>query len=249
MAEIHPNLLKQLSDEADNMTIWRTETSYVEPKDILSYFAKRVLDFRREKVRAYLSNPENFGKDLHPAIGNLLNLQFTYGHDKEKEGLSDADFTQLCVAEFIKHENIEGVEASYFVAQQEQQQDTDEDEDEYTDGEEELDDDIEYAESDFSLIDESSRFYGSSIQDLINIFNYFVSQSKKICGINTNRMGYKQKEAMIDFLYKHVCEPDDPGAMEIVFLQEANILNHTGVYVNNISGSDIETRIKEMHIQ
>ena len=127
MAEIHPLLLEQLSREADNMPIHRTETTPVTEKEVLDYFDSRVLDFRRNKVKEYLSNPENFGKELHPAIGNLLNLQFTYGHDKDKEGLDDSQFTLLCVEEFIKHENIPNVEASYFTAQVEQSQDTEED--------------------------------------------------------------------------------------------------------------------------
>lgn len=247
MAEIHPLLLEQLSREADNIPIHRTETTPVTEKEILDYFDSRVLDFRRNKVKEYLSNPENFGKELHPAIGNLLNLQFTYGHDKDKEGLTDSEFTLICVDEFIKHEGIPGVEASYFTAQVEQSQDIDED-DGYDDSDDEFDEDeFEYSESSFALVDDSNTYYGATLHDLIRIFGCFVSPAKRICGINLNILNYKKKENLIEFLSEHACDEDAPGAMEIVFLQEANILNRTGIYVNNIEGSEVEARIAEMH--
>lgn len=243
MAEIHPNLLEQLSREADNMPLYRTENTPVDTKEVLNYFAERVLVFRRDKVKAYLTNPENFGKDLHPAIGNLLNLQFSYGHDKDKEGLSDGEFTQLCVREFIEHEHLDGIEPSFFIAQKEQSHDVEED-DEYTDGDDEPEEDAEFGSSDFTLLDESSKLYGSSIHDIIRIFGAFTSVSKGICGIDTSKLGYKKKEEMIEFLAQHVCEQDDPGAMEVVFLQESNVLNRTGIYVRNIKEADLADQVK-----
>lgn len=249
MAEIHPLLLDRLSEEAKDMPIRREDTTEVLEKDVLKYFNDRVVDFRREMVREYLINPDNFGKDLHPAIGNLLNLQFSYGHDKEKEGLDDGEFTILCVREFIEHEGLADINAGMFAAQKEALKDI-EDEDDYSDDEDdELEDDSDYGETDFALVDESSKVYGSSVQDLIKIFGCFVSKSKRICGINLNVLGYKKKESLIEFLSTHHCEVDAPGAMEIVFLQEAGILNRTGVHVNNIEGSEIERRIKEMSIE
>lgn len=245
MAEIHPVLLDQLSREADKTPIRRTSADPVDVNTVYDYFARRVLDFRRQKVKDYLMNSENWGKDIHPAVGNLLNLQFTYGHDKAKEGLSDSEFTLLCIEEFIKHENLEGIDSSKFVAQKEQSQDIEEDEEYTDDDEDELDGLGEYSESDFALVDESSKVYGASIHDLIKIFGCFVSQSKGVCGINLNILNYKKKELIIDFLADHACNKDDQGAMELVFLQESNILNRTGFYVNNISGSDVEARIKE----
>ena len=245
MAEIHPVLLDQLSREADKIPIRRADTGHLDVNTVYDYFAKRVLDFRRQKVKDYLMNSENWGKDIHPAVGNLLNLQFTYGHDKAKEGLSDSEFTLLCIEEFIKHENLEGIDSSKFVAQKEQSQDIEEDEEYTDDDEDELDDLGEYSESDFALVDESSKVYGASIHDLIKIFGCFVSQSKGVCGINLNILNYKKKELIIDFLADHACNKGDQGAMELVFLQESNILNRTGFYVNNISGSDVEARIKE----
>ena len=243
MAEIHPVLLEKLSREADNIPIRRSNTEKVDINEVYKYFSSRVLDFRREKVKNYLMDSKNWGKDLHPAIGNLINLQFTYGHDKEKEGLSDGEFTLLCIDEFIKHEGIQGVDSSKFVAQK-QQADADSEEDkEYSDDDLEESEDDEYDDSDFALIDESNKIYGSSVHDLIRIFGCFVSQSKGICGVDLNRLNYKKKEMLIEFLANHSCEPTDVGAMEIVFLQEANTLNRTGIFVNNINGSEIAARI------
>lgn len=249
MAEIHPNLLQELSDEADNMPLWRTDTTPVDTNEILAYFDKRVYEFRRLKVLNYIKNPENFGKDLHPAIGNLLNLQFSYGHSKEKDGLKDEELTRVCLEEFIKHENIEGIDASYFIAQKGVLEDADEDKDyEDDDDDDELDGSFEYSDTDFAIIDDSDKVYGASIHDLIATFGCFVSKSMRVCGIDSRPLNYKKKDALIDYLYEHICEETDPGAMEIVFLQDANVLNRTGVYVNNIDGSEVETRIKIMHI-
>lgn len=249
MAEIHPLLLEQLSREADNIPLYHPPGESQTVQEVLDYFAERVFEFRRKKVKDYLSDPNNFGKDLHPAIGNLLNLQFTYGHDKGAEGLSDGDFTMLCVKEFIEHEGVENAKPEYFIAQKEQVEDIEEDE-EYTDDEDELDLDGsgDYSDTDFALIDESSKVYGASIHDIIKIFGCFVSKSKKVCGIDLNILNYKKKESLIEYLSEHACDENDPGAMEIVFLQESNILNRTGIYVNNIDGSQVETRIKEMSL-
>ena len=80
-AEIHPHLCEQLSREADNMSLFVEQP--IDPKEVLNYFNNRVFEFRKNKIIAYLMNPENYGKDLHPVIGNLLNLQFTFGLESE----------------------------------------------------------------------------------------------------------------------------------------------------------------------
>ena len=243
MAEIHPFLLEQMTEEAVNIPIWRPEGCPETPQEVYKYFDERVYEFRRKKVEDYLINPENFGKDLHPAIGNLLNLQFSYGHDKDAEGLKDDEFTMLCVEEFIKHNNLEGIEASFFVAQQENAVD-EEEEDEYSDEDDgELEEDFEINDGIFTVIDESQVAYGCTIQDLIANFNFFVSETHGICGINSMNLHYTKKDELVEFLYNHICEPEEPGAMEIVFLQAGNILNHTGLFVRGINNDDIEEHI------
>lgn len=249
MAEIHPMLLEQLSREADNIPLWHSPGESKTPEEVLKYFADRVLQFRKEKVKSYIIDQENWGKDLHPAIGNLLNLQFSYGHDKDKEGLSDNEFTQLCLDEFIKHEGIEGVTSDKFKTDIEQVKEVEEDK-EYSDGDEEdeLDGDEGDVTTTFALIDEDDVVYGATIHDIIKQFNLFVSKSQKVCGVNLGVFNYKQKEDIITFLSDHVCDENAPGAMEIVFLQEANILNRTGVFVNNIDGSAMEARMRKMGV-
>lgn len=245
MAEIHPHLLEKLSREADNLPIFRNTPQ--EPKEVIDMIANKVYEFRRDKVKDYILDPENQGKDLHPAIGNLLNLQFTYGHDKGAEGLGDDEFTLLCLKEFVEHNGLD-VDYTLFKAQVENSVD-EEEEDEYNDGEEQ-DFDLEpdeYHENDFALIEEEDKLYGSSVQDLIRVFGYVASKSRKLCGIDTNKLNRKQRDVIVDFLEEHLCEPEDEGSMQIVFLQEAGILNNTGLYVKGIDGSSLETRIKMMH--
>lgn len=241
MAEIHPLLLEQFTEEAKDIPIFH-EDKVVDTNEVLKYFAKRVLDFRRKKVRDYICDPNNYNKDLHPAIGNLLNLQFTYGHDKDKEGLNDKEFTQLCLDEFIKHEGIQGVDSSMFKAKEESMEDVEEDA-EYTDGEEENDDDVEIGDSMFTVVDESDMVFGATIQDLIHQFKFFISPKYKVCGIDAIDMYYTKKDELVDYLCQHICDEDADGAMQIVFLQPGNILNRTGLYVNNISEDVVASKV------
>lgn len=241
MAEIHPLLLEQFTEEAKDIPIFH-EDKAVDTNEVLKYFAKRVLDFRRKKVRDYICDPNNYNKDLHPAIGNLLNLQFTYGHDKDKEGLNDKEFTQLCLDEFIKHEGIQGVDSSMFKAKEESMEDVEEDA-EYTDGEEENDDDVEIDDNMFTVVDESDMVFGATIQDLIHQFKFFISPKYKVCGIDAIDMYYTKKDELVDYLCQHICDEDADGAMQIVFLQPGNILNRTGLYVNNISEDVVASKV------
>lgn len=241
MAEIHPLLLEQFTEEAKDIPIFH-EDKAVDTNEVLKYFAKRVLDFRRKKVRDYICDPNNYNKDLHPAIGNLLNLQFTYGHDKDKEGLNDKEFTQLCLDEFIKHEGIQGVDSSMFKAKEESMEDVEEDA-EYTDGEEENDDDVEIGDNMFTVVDESDMVFGATIQDLIHQFKFFISPKYKVCGIDAIDMYYTKKDELVDYLCQHICDEDADGAMQIVFLQPGNILNRTGLYVNNISEDVVASKV------
>lgn len=241
MAEIHPLLLEQLTEEAKDIPIFH-EDKVVDTNEVLKYFAKRVLDFRRKKVRDYICDQNNYNKDLHPAIGNLLNLQFTYGHDKDKEGLNDKEFTQLCLDEFIKHEGIQGVDSSMFKAKEESMEDIEEDA-EYTDGDEENEDDVEIGDNMFTVVDESDMVFGATIQDLIHQFKFFISPKYKVCGIDAIDMYYTKKDELVDYLCQHICDEDADGAMQIVFLQPGNILNRTGLYVNNISEDVVASKV------
>ena len=241
MAEIHPLLLEQFTEEAKDIPIFH-EDKVVDTNEVLKYFAKRVLDFRRKKVRDYICDPNNYNKDLHPAIGNLLNLQFTYGHDKDKEGLNDKEFTQLCLDEFIKHEGIQGVDSSMFKAKEESMEDVEEDA-EYTDGDEENEDDVEIGDNMFTVVDESDMVFGATIQDLIHQFKFFISPKYKVCGIDAIDMYYTKKDELVDYLCQHICDEDADGAMQIVFLQPGNILNRTGLYVNNISEDVVASKV------
>lgn len=241
MAEIHPLLLEQFTEEAKDIPIFHDDKA-VDTNEVLKYFAKRVLDFRRKKVRDYICDPNNYNKDLHPAIGNLLNLQFTYGHDKDKEGLNDKEFTQLCLDEFIKHEGIQGVDSSMFKAKEESMEDVEEDA-EYTDGDEENEDDVEIGDNMFTVVDESDMVFGATIQDLIHQFKFFISPKYKVCGIDAIDMYYTKKDELVDYLCQHICDEDADGAMQIVFLQPGNILNRTGLYVNNISEDVVASKV------
>ena len=244
MAEIHPYLLKELSAEADNLPIW-ADTPSTE-QEVVDYFSKRVDDYRERTIIEYVMNEENYHKPLHPAIGALLNLQFTYGHSKSKENLSDNDFTELCLEEFIKHHDINGIDASFFkaseVTEDIQQEDSEYDDDSDEDGEIDLNN-VEISSSAFTLIDESDIIYGTSIHDYIKTFGLVLSARHKICGIDLRNLSYKKKEELIEFLSKYNCEQNDEGAMQIVFLNDSNVLNKTGIYVRNLSQDTLAEKV------
>ena len=254
MAEIHPVLLDQITAEAQSIPLFRTDRSTpVDTNEVLKYFADKVYEFRRKKVADYLSNPENWHKDIHPAIGGLINLQFNYGRGDDAkayvgpngETYSDIDFLMLNLTDFINENHI-NAKAEYFRAQ-EMEQEVDEDKS-YDDSDDEEIEGIDGFESDdigiFSKIDESDKLYGSSIHDLIGIFGCCVLESKRICGIDVRDMHFRKKDAIIDYLGHYICDENDPEGLQVVFLTDANILKYTGIYVKGIHSSEFETKYK-----
>ncbi|MBO5389244.1 MAG: hypothetical protein J6A59_14160 [Lachnospiraceae bacterium] len=241
MAEIHPNLLEQLSREADVIPLRHSENESVEPKDVLKYFEERVLGFRRQKVIDYITNPDNFHQTIHPAIGGLINLQFNYGRGGEAKAYmggkyTDEEFLLLNLSDFIAENNLD-IKAEWFKAMEAAVDEEEDDEyDEREDGEL---DEIEEEKS-FSLVDESNKFYGSSLQDIISIFGTCVLDGMNVCGVDMRNIYYKKKDAIIDYLATKVCDESDSDALEIVYLLDGNVLNHTGVYVKGLNASKLE---------
>lgn len=259
MAEIHPVLLQQFTEEAKNIPIWRTpeemeKEPVVDVHKVLDYFDHRVYEFRRKKVADYLSNPENWHKPIFPAISGLINLQFNYGRGDDAkaytgpngEKYTDQEFLELNIADFLKENHIDA-DPSWFKATDNKAQDEEEDK-EYSDGGDE-DDIMDMVEGDedikaFKLVDESDKTFGSSIHDMINVFGACILMQQKICGINTKNMYYKKKDALIDYLMNYICDENDPGALQIVFLTDSNVLNYTGIYVKNLDNDELEKAYK-----
>lgn len=262
MAEIHPTLLEQFTEEAKQIPIWRSPEEkaakpIVDTHEVLDYFDQRIYHFRQSKIQEYLVNPENWNKIIEPAIGALINLQFTYGRgDSAKdyvgpngETYDDNQFLQLNIADFIKEFNLEstGVKAEYFFANQTalDEKKEAEEESEYSDDEtdeDSMEDMLDESEDikAFSMISEKDELFGSSIHDMLNIFGVCLLAEQKICGINTKDLYYKRKDAIIDYLMNYVCDENDPDALQIVFLTDANILKYTGIYVKGFSQEEIE---------
>lgn len=265
MAEIHSNLLNDLINESKDVPIFRREgiDKETSPKEILDYFNHRIHEFRRKKVYDYLANPENWGKDIHPAIGSLINLQFNYGRGDEAsaykgpngETYTDQEFLELNIGDFLKENNIQA-ESTWFKfndnmsAEQEDAKekesegydDTDEDEPEIDDILIESDDTVGI----FSEINESDKLFGSSIQDMISIFGCCILVPHKLCGLDIRGYGFRQIDAMVNYIAQFSCEPDDPDAKRVVFLKEGNVLKYTDVYVKNIKSSELEKQYKEI---
>ncbi|MBO5386784.1 MAG: hypothetical protein J6A59_01390, partial [Lachnospiraceae bacterium] len=253
MAEIHPLLLEQFTNEARSIPIRREDTStYVEPAEVVKYFDNRVVEFRRQKVADYLSNPDNWHKIIHPAIGGLINLQFNYGRGDEAkayvgpngETYSDSEFLELNITDFIKENGIPA-EASWFSASEVKADE--EEEKEYSEDEE--DDEMSLVEGDeevkaFTLISDADNMFGSSIHDMISIFGTCILAEKRICGLDTRKIYFKKIDAIVDYLMQYICEDDDPDGLQIVFLTDANILHYTGIYVKNLDAEAFDKKVR-----
>ena len=81
--EIHPELLEEISVEAEAIPIYKeTPVMDIDTNVVVQYFHNRNFMFRRQKVLDYLTNPDNRGKNIHPAVGSLINSQFSGGKKK-----------------------------------------------------------------------------------------------------------------------------------------------------------------------
>ena len=238
-AEMHPLLLQQLADEADIIDIRKPVQDNTSPKDVVDYFQQRIKRFSREKLIAYLTDPENWHKAMHPANVSLLNDKFS--GERAKLGLDTAGLTAANLEAFIE-ENGLNVKPEWFVASDNSVKDEEEDKDFDEDDEEgELDEfDADYQ---FTMVDESDKVFGASLHDLISTFKIYVIKDK-VVGIDTKDMYYKTKDAVVDYLSAHVCDEEDPHGMEIVFLTDANVLNRTGIKVKGLNLKELEARYK-----
>lgn len=222
--EIHPNLMKQLKEETKNESL-RGEGTFGSARECVEKFAQINEDYRRNKIIAYLVNPENQNKKLHPVIGALLLLAFN------KTGNEKATTEEL-LTPFIEENNLVGLTAQMFlttVVEREFEEDTDYEEDE--DGE---DGEDEFGGHEFTLIDESSNIYGMSIIEWIETFTLVASEELGIVGVDTRALKYGALAKLIAYLEQRVCEPEDQGAMQVAFLKGGRILERHPIYVRNI---------------
>ena len=103
---------------------------------------------------------------------------------------------------------------------------------EYTDDEERDEDDlmedlVDEEVKSFSMISETDKMFGSSIHDMISIFNVCILAEQKVCGINMKDLHFRRKDGIIEYLLKFICEDDDAEGLQIVFLTDTNRLNYT----------------------
>jgi len=260
MAEIHPLLLEQYTKEAENIPIERAEATWNDPNKVIEYFDDRNLEFRRKKVADYITDPSHWNQPLHPAIGGLINLQFNYGRggdakayvDENGNHVTDAEFLEMNLADFIKENGLNVDPHTFFEDKDQVQAETqDEEEDkEYDDDDDENPDDIATSISDdpdkvFSVVDESDKTFGSSLQDIISVFGCCLLENQRVCGIDLRGMSNKGRNSMIDAICEYVCEPTDSKGLQLVFLKDGNILDKTGVYVSGINGSTAEAEYKK----
>ena len=72
----------------------------------------------------------------------------------------------------------------------------------------------------------------------------------KLAGMNIKDFwSFIEANQMLDKLYRFSKRYEKLGNTEqIIFLQEGNTLKRTGIFVNNINGSEVEARIKSMSV-
>lgn len=232
MAEIHPHLARQLSKETEGLSLLVSKPNPMQK--VLDYYNDRVYKFRFEKVKDYILNKDNWGKEIHPVIGNLIQLQFTYGLEKDYK---DNELTLKALERFISNNNLD-IDISNFTSTVERVLDTSEEDEDALD----LDTDLDIS-SEFKLIDESSKSFGISLEEMIKEFGLVASKERKALGLDINIIPYKIKDSLMEYIAKYQADPDTEGAMEVVFLKTNNILFNTGVYVANL---DINHMVKSL---
>lgn len=249
MAEIHPYLLEKFTQEYGDEPIFREYDENINALEITKHINELNYEFRRDRIKAYLIDENNWHKDIHPAIGSLINLQFNFGRGgsakeyvgKNGEKYTDEQFLMLNVADFIK-EFIKPEESNVTVdCFRTTLVDSNEEEDkEYEDDEDAFDEDTEFIEdtSEFQLINES-KLYGADIRDLINSFGVCVLRSKRICGINMKGIYYKKKEAIVNYLADRYTE-DEANGFRVCFLLDGNVLKNLDVYVSNVNQTELD---------
>lgn len=260
MAEIHPTLLQNIIDSNRTTQLFKTEPKATVEED-QKKIADMVYEFRRSKVANYLSNPENWHKAIHPAIGGLINLQFNYGRGDDAkayvgpngETYSDSEFLELNIADFLKENGI-NADPKWFSADEMLDEREEEEEEGYDDNEDDEfnpdDMDGELADevaSVYKKIEEDSSLYGSDISDLVKTFGCVVLPAKKIIGFDVRDMNWRNRDALVDWLEPYTINDEEDsidGAMEIAFFKEGNIFNKTGIYVKGIDPSEAEKQYK-----
>lgn len=242
--EIHPHLLQLMTEEVEEKK-YDLHTPTMSPKEWVAYFDNRVMEFRKEKILQYLTDPANFGQNVHPEIGNLIRLLYLKHIDESginpKDPGADAERTLRCIEYLAKELGLELDRNNYMTTGVQVAADDTEDH-EYEDGDAEgVDDGFNTSDSDFELVDED-KVSGVRLVDLIREFEYVVAPSLGVCGIDDSILTQKQREDVYGFLLEHKqCGPDDEGALELVLHIGGGVLRHTGVYVHNIgTGAELE---------
>ena len=242
--EIHPHLLQLMTEEVEEKK-YDLHTPTMSPKEWVAYFDNRVMEFRKEKILQYLTDPANFGQNVHPEIGNLIRLLYQKHIDESdinpKDPGADAERTLRCIEYLAKEHGLE-LDRNNYMTTGVQVADDDTEDHEYEDGGDEgVDDGFNTSDSDFEFVDED-KVSGVRLVDLIREFEYVVAPSLGVCGIDDSILTQKQREDVYGFLLEHKqCGPDDEGALELVLHIGGGVLRHTGVYVHNIgTGAELE---------
>lgn len=240
MAEMHPNMVAQLISESKQENEPLRAEVPTSNKAVLEYFDNRVYEFRVNKIREYVENPENWGKTLHPVIGALIEQQFTYGLEKE---ISGKELGRAALARFIEVNHVNSSVEHFIVedVQKDVEEEISYDDDNEMDIDDMLEDDT--PESTFTMIDESDKFFGVSVQDIIKTFGLLVSTEQKICGIDVSRINVRKRDELVNLIMEYQVDEGEPDSMQVVFLQPGNVLFRTAVWVKGLKDKDIKTRL------
>ena len=204
-AEIHPDLLEELSMEVEKVPIFKEVPEMdVDTAKIVEYFDERNYRFRKQKIIDYITNERNFGKDLHPTIGNMLNKQFNEGRDKGKYN-DDADFLLANLEAFIQENGLQ-VKPEWFNLGNIDINDNGDDDVAYEDEEDNVEVMEDYDERNFTII-EDDKLYGADIVDIIKQFKVCAIKYKRVCGVDTANISRDSLNAICEYLGSKACNP------------------------------------------
>ena len=214
-AEIHPDLANQLVLESKSYSL--TD----KPRDRklwFDWFDRRVKEFRFNKFVNYIRDESNYGRAIHPTILSLL-LTDLKGDEVKGKDETDVEYTERVYNNFCRLNNIEIPFSNFRVL------------DAPILGESSDTEFIEDTNLYSNLTDEEktnelrdTNLYGVKLEDIISSFGVYISEPKKILGIDISVINGENKQMISDYLDK--CKSSD--GLEIHLLDKSGRIRRGG---------------------
>jgi DNA polymerase I-like protein with 3'-5' exonuclease and polymerase domains len=231
--EIHPLLAYKIIEEVENKPIFLDKPEFNSPEEIDVYFHNMIVEFHRNRIIDYLTDQNNIGKEVNAVIAGALTQRFGV----IPEGKEGADLKES-LRQFIINNNL-AVSVDDFIIEDVNVHDEDD--------REELEEIQEYFDEgwgSFYVIEEED-VYGVKLHDIVEAFGVCVIKDRDMFGIDIRNLPETRIYKVIDYLTQFVDTQEKPNldididveeaeenSLELVLLKTGNILQRTGIRIN-----------------